>query len=343
MTSELVYFPYIRLPNNTWLYRSLLYWDKIGTIVPFGQVGYLEEKYSNSFLLQLFQAELAEPIDPEETIRNKRSFVDSFVDYIDDEAYPVKQGALSRGAETTPIHSDKLFGLVGELTNRDLAMWTQGGPPWLHVEKYTADRFMAYIAGVIGHYRNMMPTTDQRRFLPMFTSPGSIGHTGVSRRDIQWVTAIENMLPTPIGRPKLQQLVDFKQRHGDRLGNLRKRIEEFLVELEDVEPGQAREERVQRFRSELDGEVKEIVALIEESDMSRVGFGTLLTLSAASLAIASPLFPANALLFGAIGAAIGIANVYASFRDKRNTEDRFQTLEAEIKQLKSVRAEAIEY
>lgn len=34
MQNNILYFPYISLPNNEWSIKSILYWDTIGTIVP---------------------------------------------------------------------------------------------------------------------------------------------------------------------------------------------------------------------------------------------------------------------------------------------------------------------
>jgi hypothetical protein len=34
MADAVIYFPYIRVPDNEWFTRVLLYWDQLGTIVP---------------------------------------------------------------------------------------------------------------------------------------------------------------------------------------------------------------------------------------------------------------------------------------------------------------------
>ena len=34
MANNLLYFPYINVPKNSWTIRSILYWDNVGAIVP---------------------------------------------------------------------------------------------------------------------------------------------------------------------------------------------------------------------------------------------------------------------------------------------------------------------
>lgn len=35
MAENVLYFPYIRVPDNDWFQRVLLYWDSVGSIVPY--------------------------------------------------------------------------------------------------------------------------------------------------------------------------------------------------------------------------------------------------------------------------------------------------------------------
>ena len=155
MESSILYFPYIHLPDNNWLYRSLLYWDTIGTIIP---VEYKIPKHSLTH--QLFDLKLAEPIHPEPFIYayDVKTFTESFIELIDDEQYPVKPGALSRGDNTTRIHISKMIDIAEKLEERGLAKMTQW--PWCKVESYTAGKFMAYLAGVVGGETKMTPATD---------------------------------------------------------------------------------------------------------------------------------------------------------------------------------------
>ena len=35
---KILYFPYTNIPNEPWMYQSILYWDTVGIIVPYGLI-----------------------------------------------------------------------------------------------------------------------------------------------------------------------------------------------------------------------------------------------------------------------------------------------------------------
>jgi hypothetical protein len=43
MADKVLYFPYIRVPDSEWFTQVLLYWDEVGSIVPYEYV-YSPEK-----------------------------------------------------------------------------------------------------------------------------------------------------------------------------------------------------------------------------------------------------------------------------------------------------------
>jgi hypothetical protein len=63
MTDKLLYFPYINLPNTDWTVRTLLYYEKVGSIVP-DDFFYAPEKNYDPFMLELVKQELVFPINP---------------------------------------------------------------------------------------------------------------------------------------------------------------------------------------------------------------------------------------------------------------------------------------
>ena len=56
MTDNVLYYPYISLPNNLWTFRTLLYYDNVGIIVPNDYI-YDPDQHSD-WMLQLIKLNL---------------------------------------------------------------------------------------------------------------------------------------------------------------------------------------------------------------------------------------------------------------------------------------------
>ena len=66
--NNLLYYPYINLPNTDWAIRALLYYDNISSIVP-TQYFYEPEQYE-PFMREVIQNELIHPINPMRLCQN---------------------------------------------------------------------------------------------------------------------------------------------------------------------------------------------------------------------------------------------------------------------------------
>jgi hypothetical protein len=83
MNSQLLYFPYISVPDDAWFTRVLLYWDKVGSIVP---APYAEAPAAlSSYMQQLLRAELVSPVIPEEHQDTLWGPMEHFLLFIDNE------------------------------------------------------------------------------------------------------------------------------------------------------------------------------------------------------------------------------------------------------------------
>ena len=60
--SNLLYYPYINLPNTDWTIRALLYYDNISSIVPTQYFN--EPEQYEPFMREVIQNELIDPINP---------------------------------------------------------------------------------------------------------------------------------------------------------------------------------------------------------------------------------------------------------------------------------------
>jgi len=329
MAENILYFPYIHLPDNKWLYRSLLYWDQIGTITP------VEFEIPESSLTnRLFDLNLAVPVHPEDVIYQSEKYVTSFIELVDDEDYPVKPGALVNGAGATKIHISKMVDIAEKLEERGLAKMEYW--PWCDVESYTAAKFMAYLAGVVGGKKGMVPASDNIENLSSFISqtPEELHlKKKISQDRIQ---ELDDILPVPSTLPDLKGLADFKQKHRDELLRFRSHIEHFTLDLQSFPSQAAKDLKIQQFKKDFAEEVTRIERMLEASKVSKLGLGSFLSLSSASFGMAASVMATGAgSLIGAVAAALGLAGAgYSTFKQLKDSK-------AEVKQ--SFAAYAIAY
>ena len=80
MRTKALYFPYINLPNNDWLYLMLLYWDQISTIVPSEYV--YDRRKLLPHMSTLIEEGLVDFIEPQKFIENKNEFGKPFIGFV---------------------------------------------------------------------------------------------------------------------------------------------------------------------------------------------------------------------------------------------------------------------
>jgi hypothetical protein len=118
--NKILYFPYISVPKTPWLASALLYWDRIGSIVPYE---YTENPSQlTPYMRELVIAGLVEQIFPEDHLHKVPRFQESFLNFIDKsgraEYFRTKNrdwfnpgtGTTDSLSNSFQLHEDKLAG-----------------------------------------------------------------------------------------------------------------------------------------------------------------------------------------------------------------------------------------
>jgi hypothetical protein len=310
---KVLYFPHIRVPDNEWFTRALLYWDEVGTIVPHAPPDEVRE-ILGEHTLRLMDAGLVSPIKAGEA-RDVPRFDEAFIELI--EADPTIPTSTAPGTprKSFQLHATKVGSeLVKYLEARGLMMPT--GSSWYTVEERTADLLMTYLACTIGacEYIHMTPITDRAESLAVLTGDSSAPRapgTAVSRLEM---TVLEGLLPAPAGGVSPKELAKFKEKHGELLRRFRREIETFAVDATTLEP-ELRQRRAELFRDDLADQLEEVSARMTPR-WPRIIFGTLCGVVAAAVPVAGAVAGGAALAVA--GAAPGLASaVYAAFGDSK--------------------------
>lgn len=90
---NMLYYPYINLPNTEWTIRALLYYDRIGSIVP-AQYLFEAERYE-PFMREVVQNGLITPINPIDVLDHPMEVSGMFNEYLNQNQNILEKRRLS--------------------------------------------------------------------------------------------------------------------------------------------------------------------------------------------------------------------------------------------------------
>lgn len=321
MSSNALYYPYIRVPQSPWFTRVLLYWDRVGAIVPYE---YLEDPDRlGQYMVSLVREELVEQVVPGMHLWRVENFTNAFLEYVDakysagGKPYSSNWATIhSEKLGVSSIHMEKLQDLGEQLCARGVARRDDEDPysSWFEVEPGIADDFMAYLAGVLGQMPEdtpFSPVTDHRAHLNPFIPEFPPDDPKYRVRQL----LLANILPSPGESLEAAKLKDFKEQYKEPLGRFRKEVEEKVSELAAIADAGLQEMRLRDTIASLRETVDELAARMKEKKgWPRLDFGTLCTVIGSGMSAWKAILDQD-WKFGVTGAALSLAPaVYSAFR-----------------------------
>lgn len=193
--NNLLYYPYINIPRNDWVIRTLLYYHQIGSIVPLNYF-YYPEKY-DKFMRELVLNELVVPINPFNVLEKPWEVSRPFIDYIKSEEFNIElRRDLFRNSLICrdPKYKHKYNGIrihVDKFESEIFYQLEQAGLAknenyeWYIVENKTASELMTFLATVIGCKLDFLPATDLLIQKKPFTNSSNIVYKTKRRENIR--------------------------------------------------------------------------------------------------------------------------------------------------------------
>ena len=246
-----LYFPYIVVPETAWFSNVLLYWPRVGSIVP---TQFLEDPEAlGGHMQRLVQEGLVTQIYPD--VSAVPGFAEAFLATLEEGGAPAKTAEW----KSLPIYFEKLGRqLSEELVDRRLARRSDGA--WLEVERTTANRFMTYLACVLGSVQSvgMLPVTDDADNIPGAHSADRHSD-GASVREV----VLNAVLPVSKAPLDPARLAAFKSSHGRELARFRTTVEGIVEQVTEMHDEEEREARLREFLAQSREEVREIDAALQ--------------------------------------------------------------------------------
>jgi hypothetical protein len=205
MRTKALYFPYINIPEDDWLYLMLLYWDQLSSIAP--SEAFYDRRRLLPHMSTLMKEGLVYFIEPQNFIENKDEFAKPFMGFVRRSVrtskIPVRENALER----FPVHVEKLGPVADELVSMGLA--TSSDYPWYVMDRWVADSFTAYLASFLGSFPevNSAPITNSEI---CFRLLGGYPRKAVRERTIQRYEILKNILPFPKDELRLDKVIKLK-------------------------------------------------------------------------------------------------------------------------------------
>lgn len=318
----ILYYPEIQIPTSgTWIRKSLLYWDKLGAIVPKTYDGQMDAKRLKRYspeIERLYKDGIFKPFNPEVLFHNsktslqlQREFQDTLFPGADfDHPTEVKSGKRC----DVPIYRDKVArNVFAELEANGLAIKSDDHSLYLF-ERETANLYMALLA-------KHLAATAPDPTVPASDSDEEIGAMfgKTKTRDPENMilsAKFEDIIPIPSTDTPLPKILRFREKHQDALRSFRAAVDGFEQDLKKCEDSdsirkaiQSQRERIESETNALSSQLKantitaflgSIEAFIKPSSPAILGAGYAAATKATSIASV----PVEVLAAGAAGAGL---------------------------------------
>lgn len=328
MRDNALYFPYISVPNDRWTIKTLLYWDKLSSIVPMDHID--NPQQLTPFMQTLVQEELVQQIFPAHYLYEIPDFEKCFIELIEHRLKRRQTATFHRaGAHTekpqprSTIHAEKLGEIPEFLIERGLAERVSWA--WYEVESWVANLFMAYLASCLGalDHVNAAPVTDQATFSRMLGNLNSrFRRVNAAHRNKARDVILRSLLPVPDEKVTLDELLRFKDDHGHLLPELRRSIESHCSIIATLPNAEDRVLLTEEFIAKSKGSIDHITDAMKPT-WSQISFGSIAPLFGAGLTLyATPVSNEVAYMGSAFTLAACAYQAISSVRGNREEELR---------------------
>lgn len=228
MFTKALYYPYILIPDNLWLRRAILYWDKINPIVPQeveipqNHISHELEKYG---ILDLIRPEDCFAHHWIEWQKVREDFIELIRNLKNSGIIPPKE----RHNYQYRIHWHKFdYELMDELAPFHLY---QRSGDWLYFERNAGKLYMNFLATNLANFLHLEPLTDSRLHQSDFLRAQLVGLHG---HETFISLMLEQLLPAPKEEVSVKKIIKFKEKHKGELLAFRRLIRGVINSLESV-------------------------------------------------------------------------------------------------------------
>lgn len=315
MNENLLYYPYINIPNNNWTFKSILYWDNVGIIIP-ENFRWKPENFE-PYTVELLQSDLIEGLYVGQGIDELIGVEKVFFNLIEKPEFDVseRRNNFQKGNYRN-IYRDKFTDfLFLKLLDLGIAKPMPNEPIFL-VESETAKILMFYLATTLSFTKDYTPSTDSIDNLNLNLTITNAEKDTVKLNNIRQ-HLLDDLIPYPVN-PNLTKLRHFKDKYYDELKSFRVLLEKYAYSISLLETEEFQESSIKLTIAEINDKRDKILRELENSKFGKISFGTALGLIATIGGIA-----VGDYIFGSLALASSIFNEIESYnRNSKSIKEK---------------------
>jgi hypothetical protein len=230
MERNLLYYPYIDIPNKEWLYSAILYTDSISTIVPYQNVE--NEEFPES-LKPLLDAGVYKPVFIEKLLRSYNNefqfFEKSFINSTTSEKFKNMKKDVHIEQPTILFEEKMTYNIMNHLKQENLIRRTDGNK--IFTEQNTALLYMSLLAQYVAKIDTenlVIPSTDLKEYERMAFD---LSESKINAYNL----LLDKVLPTPNQEVPIGKILKYKQERRNELLALRAYMKEIQKEINSAE------------------------------------------------------------------------------------------------------------
>jgi hypothetical protein len=330
MERTLLYYPTIDIPNMEWLYSSILYADKVSSIIPHRE--WRQDQFPSTIQFLIDQNQY-KPIYIEEVLENHGKefgeFENLFISTIDEkfDFSPQQKESIEVGKNIfTHIYRTKISEKLRRyFYTRDLII-TKNNETY-EMNETIALFYMGLLAQYVAKVTDddlLIPSTDIEKYEEIaFGLPIEKAQT--------FKLIIENCLPVPIQNTPLEAIIDLKIKRRDELIEFRK----FISKIQDKMKKATSKEEVKEVQIEakeaIEKGISDLQKIYKDGSIKTffTSFESLLKLESPKLfqslttigTVTTPINPIAGIVTGLIGIIGGVASSYLTTKNEINKSE----------------------
>lgn len=278
----LLYYPTIEIPSPGWIRQGLMYWDKIGSIVPQSYDEHFPPPLRYSDQIQpLYDAKLFRPFNPEDLFNWgwQQNAVDAFqaelLQILDSDEFTKKlhdeftQKPPEKRKYKAEVYVEKVNeSLYQELLQRHLVSPKRDGQ-FIYFEENTALVYMAVLAKYLADldHQYTVPSTDLRDYerLNFKAAPEDENKIPAIRVEFR------DVLRVPADGVEIERVIEFRLKHADKLLNFRQQVlDKFENEIKKCGERREIKAKTAEFRTQVDRGIRDLDLLMKGAKFQTV-------------------------------------------------------------------------
>lgn len=309
MNFNYLYYPTISIPDSTWLKRTLLYSDKISSIVPAelrGEMGYeIEYLKDQNEYKELSLEEFLFENEDEQSIKLFEKEVYEF--YQSEHFNRLYKQELHLGK--TLIYDSKFTWKIREFF-RSNNLINHQEDDWNQTPSIVGTAYMAILAKHVAKQNLFVPATNSVRLQNIVYK-----NLSLPRERAAEIKLIES-LPSPAKHEPISKIIQFKKDRKEELYLFRRVLRDNISRISEAKNSEEISQIIQILNEDIYIETSKLSRLLKEN---KINF----TLSSINTLVSLPFDVIKSTVkgninSGAIGAAVDVTSIIKDYRQQKN-------------------------